>query len=64
MDISREEKLKNARLQRSQEIASEVKNGSYQQPAFSKEESWFPQRKVIKRDKNLLELINTGDQDD
>ena len=52
------EKAKKARLKKAQELADSLKDGTYKAAAFSKEDSWFPKRKIIEKDKNALEVIH------
>lgn len=52
------EKLrKKKQLERSQEIAREVKDGLYQPAAFNKEESWWPQRPLIEKDPEAIKKL-------
>jgi hypothetical protein len=49
--------LEKARLKRAQEIADKVKSGTYIPAAFDAAESFFPQRPIIKKDKNEMKRI-------
>lgn len=61
MTDSTDEKVRKARLKRSQEIADSVKKGEYTPAAFDKNESWFPQRPVIRKDKRALSVVHGED---
>lgn len=45
------------RLERAKELAKEIKEGTYQAASFDKEESFFPQRKIIKKDEKEMARI-------
>jgi len=45
------------RLARAKELAKELKNGTYQPASFDKQESFFPQRPIIKKDKKDIARI-------
>lgn len=41
------------RKRRNKELVEDVKNGTYK-AAFDKEQSWWPSRQVIKKDKSAI----------
>ena len=58
MDLqSRQSKVSQDRLKRNQEIADEVKSGTFQQAAFNKEMSWFPRRPPLSKDLRALNAL-------
>jgi len=58
----RKEKIERERLERTQELANDLKNGVYIQPRINLQESWFPNRGIIKKDKKAMrKLKEVGD---
>lgn len=56
MDLK--EKIKRDRAERTRELAAEVKAGTYIQPATNVWQSWFPDRGIIKKDPNAMEILH------
>ena len=52
------EKAKRKREARAKAIAWDVKNGNYIPPAVSMDDSWFPQRRKIEKDKEAMNKLH------
>jgi hypothetical protein len=48
------DKAEKKRLERTKELAKEVKDGTYVDHRTNTRESWFPNRGVIKKDKQVM----------
>lgn len=60
---SLKEKVLRDRIERTKEIARQVREGTYIKPQIDILDSWFPPRQTIKKDPNALTFIFGAEQE-
>lgn len=63
LDRKKKEELERERINRSQRLADEVKDGNYIPPGINMMESFFPNRGKIQKDKKAMARLYGDDVD-